>query len=100
DVNGTLVSTNRIPIIVENQVKGVVATFQDIKIIQENENRIRRRLSDKGLIAKYSFHDIKGESKSLKNTVQIAKSYAKSDSTILIQGETGTGKELFAQSVH
>lgn len=100
EINGTLVSTNRVPIIVEDQVKGVVATFQDIKIIQENENRIRRRLSDRGLVAKYNFRDIKGESKALKNTLEIAKSYAKSDSTILILGETGTGKELFAQSIH
>lgn len=100
NMNGTLVSINRVPIIVDDQVKGVVATFQDIKTIQENETRIRRRLSEKGLIAKYNFWDIKGESKSLKNTIEIAKSYAKSDSTILIQGETGTGKELFAQSIH
>jgi transcriptional regulator with PAS, ATPase and Fis domain len=100
NINGTLVSTNRIPIIVDNKVKGVVATFQDIKIIQENENRIRRTLHKKGLVAKYNFNDIKGQSDTLKNTIEIAKSYALSNSTILIRGETGTGKELFAQSIH
>lgn len=100
DINGTLVSTNRIPIMVENKIKGVVATFQDIKTIQENENKIRRTLYRKGLIAKYNFRDIKGESELLENTIEIAKSFALSDSTILIQGETGTGKELFAQSIH
>lgn len=100
DINGTLVSTNRIPIIINNEVKGVVATFQDVKIIQENENKIRRRLHEKGLVAKYNFEDIKGESKELKSTISIARSYASSDSTVLIRGETGTGKELFAQSIH
>lgn len=100
DINGTLVSTNRIPIVVNDEVKGVVATFQDVKVIQENENKIRRSLHEKGLFAKYNFEDIKGESKELKNTISIAKSYASSDSTILIRGETGTGKELFAQSIH
>ncbi len=100
DINGTLVSTNRIPIIVDDKIKGVVATFQDIKVIQENENKIRRSLHEKGLVAKYHFYNIKGESKELKNTISIAKSYASSESTILIQGETGTGKELFAQSIH
>lgn len=100
DINGTLVSTNRIPIIVNNEVKGVVATFQDVKVIQENENKIRRRLHEKGLVAKYNFEDIKGESNELKNTISIARSYASSESTILIRGETGTGKELFAQSIH
>lgn len=100
DIYGTLVSTNRIPIIVNNEVKGAVATFQDVKVIQENENKIRRSLHEKGLVAKYNFEDIKGDSKELKNTISIAKSYASSDSTILIRGETGTGKELFAQSIH
>lgn len=100
NINGTLVSTNRIPIIVNNEVKGVVATFQDIKVIQENENKIRRSLHEKGLVAKYNFEDIKGKSKELKNAISIARSYASSDSTILIRGETGTGKELFAQSIH
>jgi len=100
DINGTLVSTNRIPIIVDGKIEGVVATFQDIKVIQENENKIRRSLHEKGLVAKYHFYNIKGESKEIKNTILIAKSYASSESTILIQGETGTGKELFAQSIH
>lgn len=100
DINGTLVSTNRIPIIVDDKVKGVVATFQDVKVIQENENKIRRSLHDKGLVARYHFRDIKGESEEIKNAISIAQSYASSDSTILIQGETGTGKELFAQSIH
>lgn len=100
DINGTLVSTNRVPIIVENQVKGVVATFQDIRVIQENENKIRRSLHKKGLVAKYNFTDIRGKSNSLKSTIEIAKSFGLSDSTILIQGESGTGKELFAQSMH
>ncbi|MDF2615686.1 MAG: proprionate catabolism activator, Fis family [Sedimentibacter sp.] len=100
DINGTLVSTNRIPIIVDDKVKGVVATFQDVKVIQENENKIRRSLHEKGLVARYHFRDIKGESDEIKKAISIARSYASSDSTILIQGETGTGKELFAQSIH
>lgn len=99
-INGTLVSTNRVPIVVGNTVKGVVATFQDVKTIQDNEKKIRRSLHKKGLVAKYNFSDIKGQSSAIKNTIEIAKSYAVSDSTILIQGETGTGKELFAQSIH
>ena len=100
DINGTLVSTNRIPIIVESRVNGVVATFQDIRVIQENENKIRRTLHKKGLVAKYNFDDIIGESTSIMSTIEIAKSFGLSDSTILIQGESGTGKELFAQSLH
>ena len=100
NINGTLVSTNRIPIVVENKINGAVITFQDVRVIQENENKIRRTLHKKGLVAKYKFSDIIGESPILKSTIEIAKSFGLSDSTILIQGESGTGKELFAQSIH
>lgn len=100
DINGTMVSANKVPIIVDNKVKGAVVTFQDIEVIQESEKKIRRSLHKKGLVAKYHFTDILGESKAIKSTIEIARSYAESDSTILIQGETGTGKELFAQSIH
>lgn len=100
NINGTYVSANKVPIVVDNKVKGAVVTFQDIEVIQESERKIRRSLHKKGLFAKYNFMDILGESNAVKNTIEIARSYAESDSTILIQGETGTGKELFAQSIH
>ena len=100
DINGTLVSTNRIPIVVNGTVHGVVATFQDVKRIQASEQKIRIKMHDKGLRAKYSFEDILGGSPELLKTKNMARSYAKSNSTILIRGETGTGKELFAQSIH
>lgn len=100
NINGTYVSANKVPIVVDNKVKGAVVTFQDIEVIQESERKIRKSLHKKGLFAKYNFMDILGESNAIKNTIEIAKSYAESDSTILIQGETGTGKELFAQSIH
>ena len=48
----------------------------------------------------YRFSDIKGENPKLKKVINYAKQAAKTDSSILIVGETGTGKELFAQSIH
>lgn len=48
----------------------------------------------------YTFSDIKGENKKLKKVIKYARQAAKTDSSILIVGETGTGKELFAQSIH
>jgi PAS domain S-box-containing protein len=100
EINDKIIYTNRVPICINGRVKGVVATFEDVKKIQENEQEIRRRLYDKGLVAKYSFSDIVGSSKEIKQAIEIAKSYARTSSTVLIQGETGTGKELFAQSMH
>lgn len=45
-------------------------------------------------------HSIVGESKSLQHTLELAQKAAMSDSNILLEGETGTGKELFAEFIH
>ena len=49
---------------------------------------------------KYSFDNIVGESKEIKTAIDLAKRVAKTDTTVLILGETGTGKEVFAQAIH
>ena len=59
---------------------------QLIKKVQQLEKRI----SDK-----YSFDTIIGKSKGLEQVIDLAKKVAKTDSTVLLTGETGTGKEVF-----
>jgi len=56
-------------------------------------------LEDK-LETRYSFDRITGNSKVIKDTISLAKKVAPTNSTVLLEGETGTGKELFAQSIH
>ncbi|MEA4848636.1 MAG: sigma 54-interacting transcriptional regulator, partial [Clostridiaceae bacterium] len=92
--------TNRVPIVVEGEVIGVVATFQELEKIQKVESQIRKKLFLKGHIAKARFADIIGESKAIIQAKEKGRQYAEVDSTIMILGETGTGKELFAQSIH
>ena len=99
-IHQTLCNTNQIPILVDGQRRGVVATFQDVKQLQNSEQKIRLKLHEKGLVAKYAFNDILGDSPAIRSTIQIARSYAASRASVLILGETGTGKELFAQSIH
>lgn len=53
-----------------------------------------------GLSAEYSFKDIIGTSSITRDTIRTAKDYANSPLSLLITGESGVGKELFAQSVH
>ena len=92
--------TNRVPIVVEGEVLGVVATFQELDKIQKMESKIRKKLLYKGHIAKARFEDIVGNSMAISQAKEESKQYSEVDSTVLILGETGTGKELFAQSIH
>ncbi len=99
-IGNVSIVTNRVPIVVEGEVLGVVATFQEIEKIQKMESQIRKKLLAKGHVAKSIFDDIKGQSKGFNKIKEKAKLYAEVNSTVLIMGETGTGKELFAQSIH
>ncbi|MEH7343537.1 sigma 54-interacting transcriptional regulator [Bacillus sp. JJ1532] len=78
----------------------IVATFKSIHQAFEVEKMAQRELKNKGFYAKYHFDDIVGDHPLLKETKQIAKKLALSEHPVLIQGETGTGKELFAHSIH
>ena len=49
---------------------------------------------------KYSFDSILGNSKQIKEAVSLAKKVAATDIPVLLTGETGTGKEVFAQAIH
>ncbi|HML36483.1 MAG TPA: sigma 54-interacting transcriptional regulator [Bacillota bacterium] len=61
---------------------------------------MRVQLLNKGLLAKYTFDDILGQSSAIKQCKDMACRMAGSDSAILITSESGTGKELFAQGIH
>lgn len=69
------------------------------QIIQE-DGRVRQQLAKDGLMAKYHFSDILGNSKAMQENILMAKRYSKVNSNILVLGETGSGKELFAHSIH
>lgn len=100
-INGTDMLCNMIPLKHnQNEVIGAIATFNDIYTITKGERKIRNKILNKGFYATYKFEDIKYTSKSIKECISNAKKFAASDSTVLILGETGVGKELFAQSIH
>lgn len=100
EVGNSKIATNRVPIIMDNEIRGAVATFQDVTKLQDLEKKVRVKLSKKGFVAKYKFEDIIYKSTKTNKCINIAKKYSKYDSPILITGPSGVGKELFAQSIH
>ncbi len=63
--------------------------------LQKKVQQLEKRISDK-----YSFDSIIGKSRGLEQVIDLAKRVSKTDSTVLLTGETGTGKEVFAQAIH
>lgn len=63
--------------------------------LQKKIINLEKRISDK-----YSFDTIIGRSKGIEQVINLARKVAATDSTVLLTGETGTGKEVFAQAIH
>ncbi len=73
----------------------------DYIIVFEPNNELHQRINRLvGSEAHFSFDDIIGSSDSMSMAVKLAKVASKTDINILLTGENGTGKELFAQSIH
>ena len=99
-VNGEYVNLNITPVIKAENYMGAFAVLQRFKEEEQKQHELRRQLLNKGHKAKYTFDDILGESGAIKRIKEIAKKMAKTNSAVLITGESGPGQELFAHAVH
>ncbi len=99
-VDNAKLAINHVPIVVGDENMGSIITFQDVTKIQNLEKKIRIKLSEKGFIARYSFEDIIYKSAAMRRCIERAKTYGNYDSSVLISGPSGVGKELLAQSIH
>ncbi len=99
-INGIDVVCDRVPVMVAGNVAAAVATFQDVRRLQQLEARVRRRIYDSGHAAAGTFETMRGNSPALTRAMAQAKEFALTESSVLLLGETGTGKEIFAQSIH
>ena len=68
--------------------------FEKVQL-QKKVKQLEQRIAHK-----YSFDSIIGKSKAIEQVIDLAKKVAKTNSTVLLTGETGTGKEVFAQAIH
>lgn len=100
EINSIHLASNRIPVFLGNTCIGVVTTFEDVTKIQQLEQLIRNKNHTKGFIAKNNFDDIVSTDSRIKELKELAILYAATDSSVIIYGQSGTGKELFAQSIH
>lgn len=98
--NNILITLNKAFVNVKSSVVGTVITFQEIKGIQDLETKIRKQIYSRGHIARSTFNDIVGSSPSTIEMIQMAKKFARTNSNILLTGESGSGKEVLAQSIH
>ncbi|NPV71151.1 MAG: sigma 54-interacting transcriptional regulator [Firmicutes bacterium] len=94
-----LVAT-RAPIMRERQPVGAVFTFRDITEIRRLESQLYSKLVKQGYTSKYSADDIIGTSPAMRGAIELATRIARGNSTVLICGESGSGKELFAHAIH
>ncbi len=100
EVNGVQMLVSQVPILVDSQSVGVLITLQNIEQLRETEHKIRTELHKKGLGAKYHFSNILCEDPHMRSLIMKSLRYSQVDGNVFIIGETGTGKELFAQSIH
>ena len=85
---------NQIAIAVENAL-----AYRQIEELKDKLNKEKLYLEDE-IRTEYNFEEIIGESAALKRILKQVETVAPTDSTVLIQGETGTGKELIARAIH
>lgn len=84
----------------DTDIDNHVVVLQEASAIENNEHSIRRHNINKGLIAKATFNSMILKDPSMFALIERAKLFARTDSTVLIYGETGVGKEVLAQSMH
>lgn len=87
---------NTLPVYDGKESIGAIEIAKDVTVIE----RLIRRNMEINRNTRYTFDSIIGKSSSIQEVIENTKRATRTSSSVLIVGETGTGKELFAQSIH
>ena len=98
--NGVNMNVAVAPVLRGGACIGAFATVQRFSDAENRQNELRSQLLHKGYRAKYTFDDVVGQSLAIRRCITILKKMSLTQLPVLLIGETGTGKELFAHAVH
>ncbi|CAB1239773.1 Sigma-54-dependent Fis family transcriptional regulator [Clostridiaceae bacterium BL-3] len=95
-INGSRIRcvVNLVPVKLRGRIIGLVLAIRDTRKLHRMVNNVV------GYKASFTFDDVITRSENVKAIIKLAKRAAKTNCNILIEGKSGTGKEVFAQSIH
>ena len=96
----TPIVINRFPITKDGQIIGAIALFRQAEDLITPASNLRRQMAKTTFSARYTLQNILTEDPQMLALKELAAIYARSDAAVLITGESGVGKEMFAQGIH
>ena len=79
----------------QNKIIPLLAKASEKALLQQRVNDLELKLN-----SRFGFQNIIGNSHTLRNAIDLARKVSATDATVLLLGETGVGKEVFAQAIH
>lgn len=100
NIRGTDFGAVLSPLLLEGETLGSFLTLMPFRASEQLQNSLRLQMTRKSHTATYHFDDIVGSSPAIRRVRDLARRMACNDAAVLIQGESGTGKGVFAQAIH
>ena len=99
-IAGRTLAVRRAPIVENGELTGALFACSDPVVIQRADRHLRANTRQQHVGARWRIEDYAGDSAAARRVRLLAGQFAASDATVLIQGSSGTGKELLAQGMH
>lgn len=99
-IHGRHLLVSTIPLFVDANRRGAVAFLRDVASLYDLTGRVRASQKKAGVAASSTIDDLLGNHPSIKRLKHLITTFAPHDASVLIHGETGSGKDLVAQALH